>query len=408
MSEGQNPPRVLLTNAEERSILAACRSLHSADYAVSAVSFAPFAATHWSRACTERLRMVDPEHDTERFVEDLRQQLTRRRYAVLVPGSDRALLAISRGRERLEGLTRLGLPAPASVERSLDRDVMAEVAATVGFSPAESIRCTNLEEGRAAARALGFPLILKAPRTASQVDGAIQQTHPSRRIATEEELAEALPAYPGVFLAQRVEAGLPLSFAGVMAGGRLLAVAVARYSRTWPVSAGNAAFAETIAAAPMLEEMVQTFLTGLGWEGIFELELIQATEDRFVPIDFNPRPYGSMTLAAAAGAPLTAIWCNWLLGRNPHPVRARPGYLYRCEDADLRHLLWQLRHGNLRATFDIARPRRTVAHAYFRIADPLPLFVRGLSMARTRVTMGRPTIDSAPAPTASAREPPPA
>jgi predicted ATP-grasp superfamily ATP-dependent carboligase len=403
----EDPPRVLLTNAEERSILAACRSLYTAGYAVSTAAFKPFAVTHWSRACTERLSMADPGLDAERFVEDLRRQLTRRRYAVLVPGSDRALIAISQGRECLKDLTRLGLPSPTNVQRSLNREVMAEVAATVGFSAAESIRCTSLEEGRAAARALGLPLILKALQTATQVDGVVQKTPPTRRIATEEELAEAISAYPDAFLVQRVESGLPLSFAGVMASGRLLGVAVARYRRTWPVTAGNAAFAETIAVPPMLEEMVRALVAGLGWEGIFELELMQAAGDQFVPIDLNPRPYGSMTLAAAAGAPLPAIWCDWLLGRDPHPVRARPGYRYRCEDADLGHLFWQLRHGNLRATFDTARPRRRMTHAYFQIADPLPLFIRGLSLARTRANMGKSTIDSAPAVTESVGKPPP-
>ncbi len=340
--------------------------------------------------------MTDPAQDADRFVEDLRQQLTRRRYAVLIPGSDRALLAISRGRKRLEVLTHLGLPSATQVERSLDREVMAEVAATVGFSPAESIRCTSLQQGHAAARTFGFPLILKAPHTAAPIGGAVRQTPSSRRIATEQELAESIPAYSGEFLIQRVESGAPLSFGGVMAGGRLLGTAVARYRRTWPVCAGNAAFAETIATPPMLEEMVRALLASLGWEGIFELELIQAAGDRFVPIDFNPRPYGSMTLAAAAGAPLTAIWCDWLLERDPRPVQARPGYRYRCEDADLRHLLWQLRHGNLRAAFDTARPRHTVAHAYFRFTDPLPLFMRGLSLARTRENRPTPAIASSP------------
>jgi hypothetical protein len=121
------PMRVLVTNAEER-ILAACRCLHAAGYEVGVVAFRPLAPTHASRGCDERLRMTDPLQDGERFVEDLRRQLTSRQYAVLLPGRDRALLAISHGRERLEGLARIGLPAPASVERSLDREVMAEVA----------------------------------------------------------------------------------------------------------------------------------------------------------------------------------------------------------------------------------------------------------------------------------------
>jgi len=401
-----DPIRVLVTNAEERSILATCRSLHATGYEVGVVAFRSLAATHRSRSCTERLRMTDPGQDDERFVEDLSQQLLRGRYAVLLPGSDRALLAISRRRERLESLTCIGLPAPASVERSLDREVLDETAAAVGLSPAESIRCTSLEEARTAARTLGLPIILKSIRTVDRAGRAIRQTRPSHRVATEEELAEAVPGHAGPFLIQRAEPGIPLSFAGVMAGGRLLAVAVARYRRTWPVEAGNVAFAETITPPRGLEEMAQALLTSVGWEGIFELELIQAASDRLVPIDLNPRPYGSMALAVAAGAPLPAIWCDWLLGRDPQPVRARPGHRYRWEDADLRHLVWQLRHGKLRAAGEAAWPRRGVTHAYFRIADPLPLLIRGLSMARSRTGMTN-TIDPTPLPVNSGEKPPP-
>ena len=127
--------------------------------------------------------------------------------------------------------------------------------------------------------------------------------------------------------------------------------------------------------------MVQALLTGIGWEGIFELELIHTEDERFIPIDLNPRPYGSMALAVAAGAPLPAIWCEWVAGGDPQPARAQPGHRYRWEDADMRNGLWQLRHGNLRAAAAAARPRRRVTHAYLRIADPLPLLVRGLNMA---------------------------
>ncbi len=396
--------RVLVTNAEERSILATCRSLHAAGYEVDAVAFRPCAAAHGSRSCAQRPRMTDPGQDDERFVEDLRRQLVRRRYAILLPGSDRALLAISRRREHLESLTRIGLPAPASVERSLDREILDETAAAAGLSPAESIRCTSLEEARAAARTLGLPIILKSIRTVDQIGRTVRQTRPSRRIATEDELAEAVPGHDGAFLMQRAQPGTPLSFAGVMADGRLLGVAVARYRRTWPVEAGNVAFAETIAPPPRLEKMVQALLADVGWEGIFEVELIQAASERFVPIDLNPRPYGSMALAVAAGAPLPAIWCDWLLGRDPRPARARAGYRYRWEDADLRHLVWQLRHGNLRAAGETAWPRRGVTHAYFRLADPLPLLMRGLSMARPRAV--RSTTDPTPLPVKSGSEPP--
>jgi hypothetical protein len=76
------------------------------------------------------------------------------------------------------------------------------------------------------------------------------------------------------------------------------------------------------------------------------------------------------------------IWCDWLLGRRSSPtVVARAGMRYRWEDADARHLIWQLRRGRLRAALSVLRPRRRVVHAYFRLSDPGPLFARLLYMA---------------------------
>lgn len=404
------PRRVLLTNGEERSMLAACRSLDAAGYQVSAAAFAPFAAAHGSRCCTERLRITDPAVDGERFIEDLARALAARPYAVLLPGSDRALLAISHWREHLEGLTRIGLPAPELLARALDREVLASAAAAAGLTPPESIRCAGPQEGIAAARTLGFPVILKSLHTVRLSGSTVQQAPPSRRCATESELAAAMSAHQEPFLVQRTERGAPLSCAGVIAGGRLLAVAVARYRRTWPPDAGNVAFAETIDPPPTLPETVRELMIDIGWEGIFELELIQTDDGRLVPIDLNPRPYGSLALAVAAGAPLAAIWCDWLLGREPRVVSARPGVRYRWEDADLRHLTWQLQRGHLRAAAHVLRPHRRVVHAHFQLADPLPLLMRALYVARasTRTAdVPRPQPHVLQAPPSHKEQPPP-
>jgi predicted ATP-grasp superfamily ATP-dependent carboligase len=138
-----------------------------------------------------------------------------------------------------------------------------------------------------------------------------------------------------------------------------------------------------------LEEKVERLLAILGWEGIFELELIRSHaqgREELVPIDLNPRPYGSMALASAAGVPLAAIWCDWLLGRgahsSPQPRRARAGARYRWEDAELRYSAWQLRHAHPRASIEPLRPHREVTHAHFQRSDPLPLIARGLYLGK--------------------------
>jgi predicted ATP-grasp superfamily ATP-dependent carboligase len=374
--------RVLITNAEDHSMLATCRSLGAAGYEVGAVAFTPFASSHASRSCSERLRMTDPAVDAERFIDELREQLTRQRYELLVPGSDRAILAISAAREQLECRTRIGLPDKHAVKRSLDRARLADTAAEVGLIPAGSIRCDEPDEVLVAAGELGFPVIVKSAAAVDRFGQSIRQAFPTRSFEGEDALAAADLDQPGPLLVQRFERGEVVSFAGVMTADGLLATVVARYWRTWPVRAGNAAFAETIAPPAQLREAVPELLERIGWEGVFELELIRTEDGRFVPIDLNPRPYGSLSLAGAAGAPLAAIWCDWLLGREPRAAEAEAGHRYRWEDGDLRHLAWQLRRGNYRAALAAAQPRRHVTHAYFQRADPLPLLMRSAHQAR--------------------------
>jgi predicted ATP-grasp superfamily ATP-dependent carboligase len=381
-------PRVLVTNAEERSMLAAMRSLHHAGYDVAGASHTRLAAGQWSRSCRWRTRVTDPRIDAGLFVEQLRAELQRRPYDILLAGSDSALLAISRQRERLQELTELGLPSPAVLERSLTRECLAEAAARAGMTPATSIRCAGVEQALAAADQLGFPLALKSIHAATADAHAMRAAPKGRIVRSASDLIEALPDFADEQLLQRYVAGDLISFAGVAASGRLLGCAVARYRRTWPPDGGSVSFGETIVPPPGLMEMTRSLLADIGWEGIFELELIHVPlQGSFVPIDLNPRPYGSLALATAAGAPLAAIWCDWLLQRDPRttraePVCAQPGFSYRWEDGELRYMWHELRAGRWRAALAPLRPHRGVTHAHFQSSDPLPLLARALYLAK--------------------------
>jgi predicted ATP-grasp superfamily ATP-dependent carboligase len=375
---------VLVTNAEERCVLAACRDLHEGGYEVTASSFTRIAPARWSRATARGVVTSDARANADAFVDGLRRELASRPYVTLMVGSDSALLALARGREQLEGLTNLGLPPTPVVERALSREALAEAARHVGMRPATSIKCSEAEHAVAAGRRLGFPLIVKST-DGSQVLGQVAVGLPKGQvIASEPQLIARARTFPDGFLVQDLIPGDLFSFGGVIAGGSLAGVAVSRYFRTWPPHSGSVSFSETRTPPEGLEDQVGRLLAMLGWEGIFELELIRAESGEFVPIDLNPRPYGSMALASAAGAPLPTIWSDWLARgeRPPVPVRARPGCLYRWADADLRHAGWQLRHGQFRAAIAPLRPRRAVTHAHFRDDDPLPLLARALYLGR--------------------------
>jgi predicted ATP-grasp superfamily ATP-dependent carboligase len=375
-------PKVLVTDAEERAMLAACRCLHAAGYRVSMIAFGRPAAGHWSRFCDKRLVLPSPVRDVAGFVHGLAAILDRDRYAVLLPGGDAALRAISRHRSMFEPKVLLGMPSHEAVERSVDKIELIGAAAAAGIACPPTTVCSGLTQAAAAAGQLGFPVVVKPRQTVFELDGGTRQLS-SKLVWDGEQLAELVRTVGGRCLVQQRKPGPIYSCSGVRADGRVLAFATSRYSRTYPVDGGPVAFAQTVEPPLHLQRRVDAMLSLLGWQGIFEVELVRGLDGAFSVIDMNPRVFGSLSLVTTAGAPLPAIWCGWLLGRDPRPAVARAGVMYRWEDADARHLVWQLRHGHVGAALAVARPHRHVVHAHFRLRDPGPLLARLLYMARS-------------------------
>lgn len=383
------PAQILVTDGEERSVLAACRGLAQAGYRVAASATIRPAATHWSRSCAARFRLPDPRRDRAAFVAGLADLARHGSYAAVIPGNDASLLAISEQRERLDGLTRLGLPPVEDVRRSVDKAALLEEAETAGLPAPRSVVCSSEDDGRAAAAELGYPVALKPVRSFVETSEGLRHRTASI-VRSDQELADAAPGIGLPFLVQAYEARPDLvSCAGVMADGRLLAFVVVRYSRTWPPGVGSASFAETVTPPIGLRDKVEQLVRGLRWQGIFELELFGRGERDFAAIDFNPRVFGWLTLAVGAGANLPAVWCDTLLERDGVPVTARPGVRYRWDEGEVRHLLWQLRRGRVGAAASVAVPRKRVVHSHFRLADPAPLAARPLSVAREALRRAR-------------------
>jgi predicted ATP-grasp superfamily ATP-dependent carboligase len=167
--------RILITDGQERSMLAVSRSLRGAGYAVSATAHGHPAATHWSRSCSERFAVADPLLEGEHFVRCLEEILESGNYAMLIPGSDASLLAASRARDRLQQWTRIGLPAHGVIERSLDKLGLAEEAAKAELSSPETVVCSGQAEAQAAGESFGFPVLVKPIQTVFSSDQSMQQ-----------------------------------------------------------------------------------------------------------------------------------------------------------------------------------------------------------------------------------------
>jgi len=265
------------------------------------------------------------------------------------------------------------------VQRSVDKLLLLRAAASAGLAAPASHACSASSEAVAAAAELGYPVIVKPSRSFLPSGEGLRQ----RRVSVVEDeaaLAEAVRSYPPPFIVQRFEHARFLSCTGVIADGRLLALTTSRVPRLWPPTAGMQSFSETVSVPAGLAPRIRALLGELGWEGIFQLQMLERAEGCLSVIDLNPRLFGSMTLDQLAGANLAAIWCKWLLGGRPTPVIASLGFRYRWEEGELCHLVWQVRRARFRAAAAVLLPHRRVAHAWFRVSDPAPLLARVLQL----------------------------
>jgi predicted ATP-grasp superfamily ATP-dependent carboligase len=376
-------PRVLITDGEQRAVLAAVRGLGRAGYDVTVTAATRPAAAQWSRACARRLYAPSARDGGGALVQAIRQELQRDRYVAVVPGSDAALRAFSRYRDQLEPLTQLGLPSEASTERAVNKLLLLREAERHGLAGPASAICASSSELAACGREVGYPLMLK-PASSVRTDGAWRQQQ-SVIVRSPEELAPASATLAAPWTLQRFHEGAPVvSVAGVIDDGELLGTAVARYERTWPPKAGSASASITIVPPDGLVERSRNLLGALGWRGIFELEFLELAPDRHATIDLNPRVYGSMALAIAAGVNLPAIWVALLQGDRRAPVVTRPGVRYRWEEGEVRAILRAALRGRLGELAHVVRPHRHTVWALTRAADPAPLLARGLALGGVR------------------------
>jgi hypothetical protein len=133
----------------------------------------------------------------------------------------------------------------------------------------------------------------------------------------------------------------------------------------FPEPCGGSAIAQTVPVDTAMVSQLETMLNGLGWEGIVQLQSIRIDDEDFV-IDLNPRIYGSLALANAAGSSLASVWVNHLLGLPVSGGRARTDVTYRNFETFLRS------SGPLRLR-GMTPGGAPEASSVFTGADPLPL-----------------------------------
>jgi predicted ATP-grasp superfamily ATP-dependent carboligase len=362
---------VLLTVDESTGSLAAVRALAAGGYAPHIATFRDgFYATR-SRAARSVVIVPDAVTDPEPFVRTLAGAALRLGVAAVLPGSEATLRALSGREDMFPASVPLGTCSPDVTARALDKTLLHRLAPEAGLEIPETIELSS-HEVMDQIGTIRFPVVVKPPATVVR-SGRETRSVPVVSVRDAHALRATMAAVPPGErrLVQRAIAGELYSVSGVSWRGDVVCSFHQVARRIWPPETGGSSYAIAVAPDDAIDAGVRRLMRLLGWDGIFCIQFLKAG-DRSYLIDVNPRVYGSLALAVAAGHNLPAIWADLVLGRSPRLGPVRSGLRFRSEEDDLRALVRLFRAGRRREAVLGLLPRPNTVHPIWWWRDPAP------------------------------------
>ena len=255
---------------------------------------------------------------------------------LVVPCDDRALAQLLALHAAETGADAISIAVRAAIERSLAapehfailqaRRAIADLAASVGASVAETLAVEDREDLERCAATLGFPMVVKADgswgglgiRVVGDMDEAARAFHRLRRAPTlawaiwrmikdrdAGYLASALRGERAAVSAQRFVRGVPANVAAACWRGRVLSAVTVEALRT----AGDRGPATVVrrVESPEMSAAVTRLAEGLGLSGLCGFDFMRDEVDgRYYLIEINPRATPTCHLMGAEGVDLLA------------------------------------------------------------------------------------------------------
>jgi predicted ATP-grasp superfamily ATP-dependent carboligase len=303
------------------------RSLGARGVRVVVGDCVPMAPSRFSRHCAASFRYPDPGQDPEGFMNAIearvRAERARGGEVVLMPVHSETYL-IAEHRERFEAAgARLALPDHADIEATHDKGRLADLAEELGVRIPTTHRFRSMNEVYAAACDVTYPAFVKVRGAAAGV-GIQKVDGPEELVTTYREFVEGYELEPDQYpLVQEFVAGSDYCVSALFDRGERVATHTYRNLRQFPADTGAGVLRETV-LAPEAEAVVCHLLEHLGWHGLAQLDFRWADGEAPSLIELNPRFFGGLPQAVAAGVDYPWLVFQLALGISPETPEVDP------------------------------------------------------------------------------------
>lgn len=311
---------VLVLDGHSLAALACTQALGRAGLEVHVASESGDALSWRSRFA--RRRLPQPAGAAaEGFVRWLREREGEVAYALVVPSTENSLLAMRTLPEDDSLRFRAVLPSDQALDTAIDKNRTRQLASSLGIPVPDAVLILSPNDIPPTPT---LPVVLKPVRSKVLMDGRL--VTPGAIVARREAARRAaleswLPWTP--VEEQSYVPGRGFGLGLLYDRGRRVWHFAWRRVHELPLTGGGSTYRCSIAPPPGMLEASTRLLDALEWHGAVMVEFRATGDGRFFLMEINPRLWGSLALAIAAGVNFPLGLLQLAEGGPPDP---QPGY----------------------------------------------------------------------------------
>ena len=248
------------------------------------------AISFFSSKANTKLVYPDPGLRPSEFVRTI-VQLAETEYDAVLPVSYESCVSLAR---LAPNLTKAMLPTIESMEIASDKGKTTKLAAELKVPTPKTIAVSDMQSLEQAARSLGFPFFLK--NTLGSGQNLVIHSEPEMRGVAN----KLFSSWGQNLIAQERLTGDGYGFFALFNHGSLRAYFMHRRIREAYENGGPSTCAESC-FDPMLKQYGIRILQTLNWHGVAMAEFKRAKDGEYKLLEINPKFWGSLDLAIAAG-----------------------------------------------------------------------------------------------------------
>lgn len=369
---------MFLTDGHWRKSLAAVRALGVNGIRVTVGESTRLATAAFSKYCHRRIVYPSPLFNPGNFVNFLYRELSRHSYQMLLPMEDETTFLISKYHSEFSGRTYLPIPSFEKLQFAGRKDKILKLAEDKGIPIPKTWYIDHISQINDFKDSLPYPVVIK-PRKSS---GAVGVSYPKNSDELINQYLTIHQRFPYPLIQELIPSrgnGYGASFL-MGENGDVKASFVHKRLREYPVTGGASTLRESVRHDDV-RDMAHTLLKTLDWFGVAMVEFKMDPRDGIPKLmEINPRFWGSLSLAVAAGVNFPYLLYKMSRGENFKPVEHyQTGKKCRwLLPGDLLHFIYNPERMSLFPEFFNFWDKNT-SYDILSLKDPLPILGRMLT-----------------------------